>query len=128
MLTHQQRTTLLRIARDSIAAALDEWRYRTAVVLLLELDRPFTGTYWINVADPRVRALGIVEHTNLVPREHLTNALSLNSIGMQTAKICGPPIAGALIASGGSGPIDQSLWGYLQGRHRGREDPRFLGT
>jgi MFS family permease len=38
---------------------------------------------------------------NLVPREHLTNALSLNQIGMQTAKICGPPIAGALIASGG---------------------------
>jgi predicted MFS family arabinose efflux permease len=41
---------------------------------------------------------------NLVPREHLTNALSLNSIGMQTAKICGPPIAGALIAAAGSGP------------------------
>jgi MFS family permease len=38
---------------------------------------------------------------NLVPRPHLTNALSLNSVGMQTAKICGPPIAGALIASGG---------------------------
>jgi MFS family permease len=38
---------------------------------------------------------------NLVPREHLTNALSLNQIGMQIAKICGPPIAGALIASGG---------------------------
>ena len=53
----------------SVADALDEWRYRTAVVLLLELERPFTRTYWINVADPRVRALGIVEHTNLVPRE-----------------------------------------------------------
>jgi MFS family permease len=38
---------------------------------------------------------------NLVPREHLTNALSLNSIGMQTAKICGPPVAGILIARGG---------------------------
>jgi MFS family permease len=45
---------------------------------------------------------------NLVPREHLTNALSLNSIGMQTAKICGPPIAGALIASAGRGPIASS--------------------
>jgi MFS family permease len=38
---------------------------------------------------------------NLVPREHLTNALSLNQIGMQTAKICGPPLAGLLIAGGG---------------------------
>jgi protoporphyrinogen oxidase len=53
----------------AVAAGLDAWRYRTAVVLLLELDRPLTDTYWINVADPRVRALGIVEHTNLVPRE-----------------------------------------------------------
>jgi MFS family permease len=35
---------------------------------------------------------------NLVPREHLPNALSLFSIGMQTAKICGPPLAGLLIA------------------------------
>lgn len=38
---------------------------------------------------------------NLVPREHLTNALSLNQIGFQTAKICGPPLAGILIAQGG---------------------------
>jgi MFS family permease len=38
---------------------------------------------------------------NLVPREHLANALSLNSIGMQTAKICGPPVAGLLLARGG---------------------------
>lgn len=51
-----------------VQEALDDWRYRTAVVLLLELSQPFTKTYWINVADPRVRALGIVEHTNLVPR------------------------------------------------------------
>jgi MFS family permease len=35
---------------------------------------------------------------NLVPREHLSNALSLFSIGGQTAKICGPPMAGLLIA------------------------------
>lgn len=62
-------TRALIDAPASLGRALDDWRYRAAVVLLLELDRPFTSTYWINVADPRVRALGLIEHTNLVPRE-----------------------------------------------------------
>jgi protoporphyrinogen oxidase len=65
-------TTIARRLADwppAVARGLDEWRYRTAVVLLLELAAPLTATYWINVADPRVAALGIVEQTNLVPRE-----------------------------------------------------------
>jgi MFS family permease len=36
---------------------------------------------------------------NLVPREHLTNALSLNNIARQTAGIIGPAIGGFVIAS-----------------------------
>ena len=43
------------------------WRYRTAVVLLLELRSPFTTTYWLNNADRTVPFLGVIEHTNLVP-------------------------------------------------------------
>lgn len=35
---------------------------------------------------------------NLVPREHLTNALSLNILAWQTATIIGPTIGGVLIA------------------------------
>ena len=50
-------------------ARMAEWRYRAAVVLLLELRRPFSGTYWTNVGDPRVPFLGLIEHTNLVPAE-----------------------------------------------------------
>ena len=34
---------------------------------------------------------------NLVPREHLTNAISLNSIAFQTATITGPALAGLLM-------------------------------
>lgn len=45
------------------------WRYRAAVVLLLELRRPFTSTYWLNNADRTVPFLGVIEHTNLVPPE-----------------------------------------------------------
>ena len=51
------------------AARLAAWRYRAAVVLLLELRRPFSGTYWVNVADMDAPFLGLVEHTNLVPAE-----------------------------------------------------------
>lgn len=48
---------------------LAAWRYRAAVVLLMELRRPFSATYWVNVADMNSPFLGLVEHTNLVPAE-----------------------------------------------------------
>lgn len=53
----------------SLAAALESWSYRAAAVLLLELKRPLTSTYWINVADRSIPFLGLIEHTNLVPPE-----------------------------------------------------------
>jgi MFS family permease len=40
---------------------------------------------------------------NLVPREHLPNAISLNSIMLQTASVAGPAIGGLLIATAGLG-------------------------
>ncbi len=40
---------------------------------------------------------------NLVPREHLPNAISLNTIMFQTASVAGPSLAGILIASSGVG-------------------------
>jgi protoporphyrinogen oxidase len=48
---------------------LDDWTYQTAVVLLLELRRPYSPTYWTNIADPSVPFLGLIEHTNLVPAD-----------------------------------------------------------
>ncbi len=53
----------------AFARRLDDWTYETAVVLLLELRRPYSPTYWTNIADTRVPFLGLVEHTNLVPAE-----------------------------------------------------------
>lgn len=41
---------------------------------------------------------------NLVPKEHLANALSLNIIAWQLATIVGPTLAGVLIAWGGVAP------------------------
>ena len=54
---------------DDYKRRLDDWTYETAVVLLLELRRPFSRTYWTNIADTNVPFLGLVEHTNLVPPE-----------------------------------------------------------
>ncbi len=54
---------------DDYLRRLDDWTYETAVVLLLELRRPYSPTYWTNIADSNVPFLGLVEHTNLVPAE-----------------------------------------------------------
>jgi MFS family permease len=43
----------------------------------------------------------------LVPREHLPNAISLNTIMFQTASVVGPSLGGLLIAAAGVG------WAYL---------------
>ena len=42
---------------------------------------------------------------NLVPREHLTNAVSLNNISNRTASIVGPGLAGFVIARFGIGAV-----------------------
>jgi protoporphyrinogen oxidase len=40
--------------------------YFAALCLLLELDRPFSGFYWTNVADRELPFVGLIEHTNFV--------------------------------------------------------------
>jgi MFS family permease len=45
-------------------------------------------------------------YPNLVPREHLSNAISLNTIMFQTASVVGPALGGIVIATGGVG------WAY----------------
>jgi MFS family permease len=45
-------------------------------------------------------------YPTLVPREHLSNAISLNTIMFQTASVVGPALAGVVIAAGGVG------WAY----------------
>jgi protoporphyrinogen oxidase len=52
---------------EDYRARLEAWTYRAAVVLLLELSRSYTDTYWTNVADDGIPFIGLIEHTNLVP-------------------------------------------------------------
>ncbi len=59
-------------------------RYQAALCLVLELDRPFTDMYWLNISDPSIPFVGVIEQTNFVPREwyggrrplYITNYLS----------------------------------------------------
>lgn len=61
---------LLRLVPDlpeSYAAKLQGLEYEAAIVVLLQLRRPLSGIYWLNIADPELPFTGIIEHTNFIP-------------------------------------------------------------
>ena len=43
--------------------------YLSAVLMVLVMDRPFTNKYWLNIADPDMPFVALIEHTNLIDRE-----------------------------------------------------------
>ena len=45
-------------------ARLQRIRYLANLCLVLELDRPLSDTYWLNVNDPGFPFVGVIEHTN----------------------------------------------------------------
>jgi protoporphyrinogen oxidase len=51
---------------EQYRAKITSLEYEAAVVALLELDRPLTSTYWLNIADDSLPFTVVVEHTNLV--------------------------------------------------------------
>lgn len=51
---------------EDYRAKLDRLNYEAAVVAILELDRPLTDIYWLNIADDDMPFTGIIEHTNFV--------------------------------------------------------------
>ncbi len=60
---------LMQPVAESYAAQLRQIEYFGAVCTVLELNRPLSSTYWLNIADPGFPFGGIIEHTNLVPAE-----------------------------------------------------------
>ena len=51
---------------EDYVAKLNALEYEAAVVAILELDRPLTEIYWLNIADDDVPFTGVIEHTNFV--------------------------------------------------------------
>jgi protoporphyrinogen oxidase len=58
---------LMQPVSESYATELRRIEYFGAVCTVLELKRPLSSTYWLNIADPGLPFGGIIEHTNLVP-------------------------------------------------------------
>lgn len=54
---------------DRYVARLRGTPYQNALCLVLVLDRQFTDCYWLNMNDPDVPFVAVVEQTNLVPAE-----------------------------------------------------------
>ncbi len=59
-------------------------RYQVALCLVLQLRRPLSPIYWLNISDPESPFVGAIEHTNYIPPEvyggrhilYLTNYLA----------------------------------------------------
>ncbi|MHB1187319.1 NAD(P)/FAD-dependent oxidoreductase [Thiobacillus sp.] len=51
-------------ADHSYVKSLESVQYIGNVCLVLELDRPLSKTYWLNVNDPSFPFVGVIEHTN----------------------------------------------------------------
>jgi protoporphyrinogen oxidase len=72
---------------DDYAEHLSGVTYMAAVLIILELDRPLTDVYWLNVADRSIPFVGVIEHTNMIDRSlyggkhivYLSNYLSIDS-------------------------------------------------
>ena len=69
------------------AAKLERVKYQSAVCLVMQTSRPLSDIYWLNIADPDIPFIGVIEHTNFIPPEvyggkriiYVTNYLSPES-------------------------------------------------
>ena len=62
-------TRLAPALPDEYRSKLTGIDYLSAVLMVLVMDRPFTNKYWLNIADPDMPFVALIEHTNLIDRE-----------------------------------------------------------
>jgi protoporphyrinogen oxidase len=60
---------LLKKDAPKLAEAFTKIEYFGAVCTILELDRPLSHVYWLNVADEGYPFGGVIEHTNFIDKE-----------------------------------------------------------
>ncbi len=61
-------TRLVPLMPDDYQQMLTGVNYLSAVLLILELDRPLTAKYWLNIADDDMPFVGVIEHTNMIDK------------------------------------------------------------
>ena len=54
---------------DEYKEKLEGINYLSAVLMVLVMDRPFTEKYWMNIADPDMPFVALIEHTNIISKE-----------------------------------------------------------
>lgn len=57
---------LLRNTAPDYAEELSQIKYSGAICTILEIDRPLSNIYWLNIADPGFPFGGVIEHTNFI--------------------------------------------------------------
>ena len=61
-------TRLVPPMPDGYQKLLTGVSYLSAVLLILELDRPLTAKYWLNIADQNMPFVAVIEHTNMIDK------------------------------------------------------------
>jgi len=60
---------LLKKDCPSLSSSLNNVKYFGAICLILELHKPLSNIYWLNIADKGFPFGGVIEHTNLIDSE-----------------------------------------------------------
>lgn len=55
---------------DGIQQKLKEVRYQSAMCTVLEMTKPLSHIYWLNISDTDIPFGGIIEQTNFIPKKH----------------------------------------------------------
>lgn len=60
---------MLETEEPEFALSLGEIKYFGAICVILELNKPLSSIYWLNIADADFPFGGIIEHTNFIDKE-----------------------------------------------------------
>ena len=55
---------------DSLKKSMNKVQYMSAIVMILVLKEKLTNFYWLSIADNEFPFLGLIEHTNLIPKKY----------------------------------------------------------
>jgi protoporphyrinogen oxidase len=65
---------ILKTDHPNLSNQLSEIKYFGAICVILELNKPLTNVYWLNIADENFPFGGIIEHTNFIEKSNYNNS------------------------------------------------------
>ena len=64
---------------QNIKNSMNKVEYMSAIVMILTLNNSLSEYYWLSIAENNFPFLGIIEHTNLIPKEKYSDVAEINS-------------------------------------------------